>query len=185
MYCIVGLGNPGDTYRYTRHNIGFMTVDALSRRLNAEFKDGCGPYQISEIHRHGHDLLLIRPMTYMNRSGIAVDDAVKRYSLNIDRCLIVLDDVQLPFKSLRLRPKGSDGGHNGLASVINFLRTSNIARLRIGIGMDPDEDLISYVLSPFCKEEKKALDSIIEKSTDVLLGYLNHGITETMNKYNS
>ncbi len=185
MHCIVGLGNPGVQYQYTRHNIGFMILDALAEKHQVSFKKGAGPYLISEMILGEHELLLVKPMTYMNRSGIAVDDVVKRYALSAAGCLTVFDDIQLPFEKIRLRPGGSDGGHNGLASVINFLRTSNIPRLRIGIGIDPEMDLISYVLGPFSEEQMATLDSVVYRSIQAIESVVNNGLEKTMNKYNS
>lgn len=185
MYCIVGLGNPGKQYQNTRHNIGFIIVDALAAKWNASFKKGAGPYQISEMNMGGNELILIKPMTYMNRSGIAVDDVIKRYSLTAAQCLIVFDEIQLPFSKIRFRSGGSDGGHNGLASVINYLRTSNIPRMRIGIDNDLETDLVSYVLGPFSKDQMATLDSVIQRSIQAIESLVADGLEKTMNKYNS
>ena len=151
---VIGLGNPGSEYAYTRHNVGWLFLDYVAYREEIKFKPGRGDFYIGE----GERFVLVKPTTFMNLSGIAVKQVVEQYEINnLESLLVVLDDADLPFGRLRLRLKGSAGSHNGLASVIMELGTEEVPRLRIGIGRPEGMRLRDYVLSEFTDEEIEVL----------------------------
>jgi peptidyl-tRNA hydrolase, PTH1 family len=184
VYLFVGLGNPGRTYQKTRHNLGFMVLDRLAERWNERFKPGFGPYDFLQANVAGGKILLAKPTTFMNRSGVAVQDAVRRYEVPLSNLIVVCDDFNLSLGAIRLRLKGSDGGHNGLASVIQSLGTSDFNRLRLGIGLQPRVDAIDYVLSRFPRKEQAAVETLVEDGADALIAAAENGIDWAMNRYN-
>ncbi|MBN2104570.1 aminoacyl-tRNA hydrolase [bacterium] len=184
-YLIVGLGNPGEQYQGTRHNLGFMVLDAQAEKLNQYFSRGPGNYHWIQAKIGGSEVFLLKPMTYMNRSGIAVADAKVRLNVPLERCLIVLDDLALPLGQLRLRAKGSDGGHHGLASVLNCLHSQNIPRLRMGIGNADDQETVRFVLSPFPGQNIRVVKHMIEQAVQAVNSYVIQGIHFTMNAVNT
>jgi peptidyl-tRNA hydrolase, PTH1 family len=184
VYLFVGLGNPGRTYEKTRHNLGFMVLDRLAERWNGRFKTGFGPYDFFQAKAAGGTVLLVKPTTFMNRSGAAVQDAVRRYEVTLSSVIVVCDDFNLPLGALRLRPKGSDGGHNGLASVIQSLGTSDFGRLRLGIGLQPRADVVDYVLSRFPRKEQAAVETLVEDGSEALIAAAENGLDWAMNRYN-
>jgi PTH1 family peptidyl-tRNA hydrolase len=184
VFLIVGLGNPGSRYRNTRHNCGFMVLENLAKERNSQFKKGKGPYEILEVKIESYSVLLAKPTTYMNKSGIAVDDLVKRYSIQLFKLLILCDDRSLPVGKLRLRRKGSHGGHRGLGSIINYIRTNEFPRLRLGINTNPDIDAVDYVLSPFLSTERPRVNLMIETAGQAVVDFVVKGIEWTMNYYN-
>ena len=184
MFLIVGLGNPGSRYRKTRHNLGFMVLESLAKQWHRRFGKGEGPYEIVESTIGSQSVLLIKPSTYMNRSGIAVDDLLKKYDVELSRLFVLCDDLNLPLGKLRLREKGSDGGHKGLASVITALGTEEFPRLRLGIGSDQEIDAEEYVLFPFLSVEYPFVNSMIEKGGQVVVNFVQNGIEWAMNLYN-
>lgn len=157
---IIGLGNPGLKYRNTRHNVGQIFVDRLAKKYGGRFKTKRG-YRISRLGKLSPHLKLAKPICYMNTSGPVVAGLVEKEGR--EDFLIVLDDINLPLGRIRLRGRGSDGGHLGLRSIITTLNTENFARLRIGVGQ-PVEDAAEYVLASFSKDEKKRLDQVLEHS---------------------
>ena len=184
MYLFVGLGNPGERYDRTRHNLGFRVVDGLARRCGAEWQKGEGPYRLARAEMDSRSVLMAEPLTTMNKSGIAVFDLVTRYALPIERVTVVLDDLNLPLGRLRLRTSGSDGGHNGLASIIRYLRSESFPRLRLGIGT-PADDIVEFVLSPFPREEQAQVDGMIARGVDALMHIVQQGLEKAMNRNNS
>jgi len=156
---IIGLGNPGLKYRNTRHNVGQIFVDQLAKKYGGRFKTRRG-YRIGQLGKLSPDLKLAKPVCYMNTSGPAVAGLVEREGR--DEFLIILDDINLPLGRIRLRGRGSDGGHLGLRSIITALGTEDFARLRIGVGQ-PKNDAAEYVLASFSKEEKKRLGQVLEQ----------------------
>ncbi len=182
---IVGLGNPGDTYRDTRHNIGFMVIDSLARQLGIAFTAEKRWDCMLAKHAHGW---LIKPTTFMNDSGDAVGAAAHFYKLDPREVLMVFDDVDLPLGRLRMRLGGSAAGHNGVKSIIDRLGTPEIARLKIGIGSvdgRPAGDRMSgHVLGKFRTEEKPAADAAIARATDALTTAMRSGIAAAMNLFN-
>jgi PTH1 family peptidyl-tRNA hydrolase len=184
---IVGLGNPGKQYEHTRHNVGFMVVEALAEKHRVALRAGKGEYLISDILRLDHggeELVLLKPLTYMNNSGLAVRHALDYYKFDAARLLVVSDDFQLPLGKLRLRAKGSEGGHNGLRSIIDHLGTQEFARLRLGIGEADSANAADYVLSPFAKSEQEELAALIQQAAEAVCDVARHGLQYAMNKYN-
>ncbi len=184
MYFVIGLGNPGDKYLKTRHNVGFMAVEKMSEENSGQFRKGKGRFLASKITIGGHPTLLVKPTTYMNLSGEAVRQVVEFYKVeDLTRILIVVDDFNIPFGTLRLRPSGSAGGQNGLKSIFRLLHTNDIARLRIGIG-NQFSNAKNHVLSPFNREETKELPFIIDRSAEAIESFVKNGISATMNDFN-
>lgn len=184
-FILVGLGNPGVKYAKTRHNLGFMVIDEIARRLRLSNYSKHGSYFLLECFYKQKNLILIKPSTYMNLSGIAIADAIRYYAIDNSHLLVIHDDINLPFGRLRFRAKGSDGGHKGVASIIQNLQSQEFPRLKIGIDSQFKKDeMVNYVLSPFSEEESESLGSIIEKAVDACFYFITEGITVTMNKYN-
>jgi len=183
VFVVIGLGNPGKKYELTRHNVGFRVVDYIANEYNIPFKSGKGDYYFAELLRKGERILLVKPVTYMNESGRAIYQILKYFPISEEDLLIVYDDYFLPFGTLRFRPEGSDGGHNGLKSIIYHLHSNKFDRLRFGIGSDFD-DSVSYVLSKFSKPEDKLVNKLLPSVLDGIENWIEEGIELTMNKYN-
>ncbi len=182
---IVGLGNPGSQYEDSRHNAGFKVVDIISARYGLRF----GEYRFSSFIGHGkiagENVVLAKPLTYMNRSGLAVNAIVSWYNLDTSNILVILYDIALEQGRLRIRAKGSDGGHNGLKSIIDTMKTQEIPRLRIGIGMpNPVSDVTTHVLGRFDKEEIPIIGESLLRAADAVSVWIEHGIDRTMNEFN-
>ncbi|MFH5830810.1 aminoacyl-tRNA hydrolase [Halalkalibaculum sp. DA3122] len=185
MPVIVGLGNPGRKYAGTRHNIGYEVIDRLSDRLSVSLGPGKGPFHIGDTHYHGHKLRLVKPTTYMNKSGDAVVQVLNWYKTEISECLVCYDDLNLPVGAIRIRPGGSAGGHNGIKDVINKVGTKQFPRLRIGIGDDfRNGNQVGYVLSKFSDEERQLMDDTLDRACDAVLTFVEYGIDTAMNNYN-
>ena len=184
MKLVVGLGNKGREYENTRHNMGFMLVDRYLQYKNItdKFKEKFNAIYI-ETTINNEKVIFIKPMTYMNNSGIAVRAFVDFYKLNSEDVLVISDDLDLDLGKFRLRRNGSSGGHNGLKSIISHLGTDNFKRLRIGISNDKD-DVINYVLSKFSKKELNEIDTMFDTLVDVLDDYFEMDFTSLMSKYN-
>lgn len=184
-YLIVGLGNIGDEYRNTRHNIGFMVLDALAKASNIVFSDkryGA----VANMSLKGKQLLLLKPSTYMNLSGNAVRYWMQQEKIPLENVLIIVDDLALPIGTLRLKGKGSDAGHNGLKHIAATLGTQNYSRLRFGIGNDfPKGGQIDFVLGEFDDEGKKILPERISLAGDIIKSFCLAGLNNTMNQYNN
>jgi len=183
---IVGLGNIGDEYADTRHNIGFMILDALAKASNVVFDVNKRYGALAELRLKNQQLILLKPYTYMNLSGNAVRYRMQKEKIELENLLIVVDDLALPFGVLRLKPKGSDAGHNGLKHIQEVLGTSNYNRLRFGIGNDfPQGRQYDYVLGPFTEEEQKHLPARIEKACEIIRSFALAGADVTMNLFNN
>lgn len=183
-YLIVGLGNIGDEYRDTRHNIGFNVLDAFAKASNIVFKDGRYG-ATADLLLKGRQLVLLKPSTYMNLSGNAVRYWMQQEKVPLENVLIVVDDLALPFGTLRLKPKGSDAGHNGLKHIAATLGTENYARLRFGIGNNfPKGAQIDYVLGHFSEEEKQQMGERIDTACEIIKSFCLAGIAITMNQFN-
>ena len=184
-YLIVGLGNIGHEYEDTRHNIGFMILDALAKASNVVFNDrryGA----VAEMKIKNRQLLLLKPSTFMNLSGNAVRYWMQQEKVPLENLLIIVDDLALPFGALRLKPKGSDAGHNGLKHIQDVLGTTTYNRLRFGIGNDfPTGSQIHYVLNPFSEDEQKQLPARIELATEAIRDFCLAGIANAMNQFNN
>lgn len=183
MKIVVGLGNPGREYAATRHNLGFMVVDELARRHTAIDRRNRFRSDLVEVFDQGEKIVLLKPRTYMNLSGSAVREAVYWYKTALDDVLVVVDDIDLPFGSMRLRAKGGSGGHNGLKSIIAELGIDTFARMRVGVGRGPGH-ATRQVLSRFTSEEERILPSVIEAAADCVLEWERHGIINAMNRCN-
>ena len=188
MNTIIGLGNPGSDYDGTRHNVGFMVVDTLCETLQTEFEAGKGDYLIAVSRYQGKGIALVKPLTYMNNSGLALVDLLEHYSLSVKDLLVVCDDFNLPLGTIRLRPKGTDGGHNGLYSIIYHLQTEDFPRLRCGIGrpISPGEviDATKFVLSVFDRDERSAVRKMVIKASEAALCFATEGLTVAMDRWN-
>ncbi len=185
MYVVIGLGNPGKDYTNTRHNVGFDTIDILSRRnkidLNKiKFKAVYGEGKIGN-----EKVMLVKPQTFMNNSGISVRELFQFYKVPVENIIIVVDDIDIDFAAIRVKKKGSAGSHNGLKSIIYHLQDENFPRVKIGIGKKyPNQDLADFVLSRFPKEEKPAMDESLLTAAEAVEKIICEGIDSAMNKYN-
>jgi peptidyl-tRNA hydrolase, PTH1 family len=183
-FLIVGLGNIGPEYLFTRHNIGFMAVDYLAKTKDVSFKqDRLGA--ITSYKLKGHVIYLLKPSTFMNLSGKAVNYWCQQLKIEKERLLILTDDIALPYETLRLKPKGSSGGHNGLKSIEGVLQTQEYGRLRMGIGADFAKGRqADFVLSNFNEDEIGLIPFILNRSNEIIDSFCLEGIQQTMNKYN-
>ena len=183
-YLIVGLGNIGDEYKNTRHNIGFMVLDAMAMASNTSFKDKRYG-EVCSIKHKGREFILLKPSTYMNLSGNAVRYWLIRKKIPLENLLVIVDDLALPIGSFRMRPKGSDGGHNGLANIIYTLGTNNYARIRVGIGDNFYKgEQVNYVLGDFSSNEKKILEEKIPIIIEMIKSFGTIGTELTMTNFN-
>lgn len=186
QYLIVGLGNPGDKYMHTRHNVGFMVMDSFADKHGAskwklKFKS-----LYADVVVNGKRCILLKPSTYMNKSGEAVQEAMNFYKIPIENVIVVCDDITLSPSRIRIRIKGSDGGHNGLKNIIYLTGKNTFPRIRIGVGAKPhpEYDLADWVLSNFKKEEVPLMEQAFEKSVDAISLIVDDNINKAMNMYN-
>ena len=183
-YLIVGLGNIGQEYAETRHNIGFNVLDALAGASNAVFTTGRYG-AVAEMKHKGRTLVLLKPSTYMNLSGKAVRYWLEQEKIPLENLLVVSDDIALPFGTLRMRPKGSAGGHNGLKNIAELLGTEEYARMRFGVGGDfPRGHQVDYVLGEWSDEERKMMPERLKVFGDAILSFTTIGCERTMNFFN-
>ncbi|MCF7832188.1 MAG: aminoacyl-tRNA hydrolase [Candidatus Marinimicrobia bacterium] len=185
MKAVVGLGNPGVRYRRTRHNVGFMLVDELSSRYGVKFKGGKGEYMIGISEKL--DTAFVKPLTFMNNSGSAVKDFVKRYDVNMEDLLVVYDDLDLLLGRFKFKQDGSGGTHNGMRSIIDRLNTDSFPRLKIGIDVDGRREngsSVDYVLSNFSRTEKLKFQELLPEATDAVECFITQGLEKAMNTYN-
>jgi len=184
MIAFVGLGNPGNEYADTKHNAGYWVVDELARRWKISFKPGKGQYLYSQESRR--NVILVKPTTGMNVSGVALKDILQNWDVNLEDLFVIVDDVDLPLGKLRIRPKGGDGSHRGMESVIYQLGNTQFPRLRYGIATEeklrPAE---KYVLKSFRKMDHVLANEMVVKTADAAESILSIGLSNTMNKYNS
>lgn len=184
-YLIVGLGNPGEKYENTRHNIGFKVLDALAKEAALTFKIQKHA-EIAEVKVKGRTLILVKPTTFMNLSGKALNYWMQTEKVGIDNVLVITDDISLPFGKIRIKPKGSDGGHNGLKDIQAVLNTSTYARLRFGVGNDfhPGQQA-NYVLGEWNKEESLDLPLRIDVAKEAVKAFASIGLGLTMTQFNN
>lgn len=186
QYLIAGLGNPGRQYKANRHNIGFMLLDRLASRLETNFSRVEFRALTTKTRLNSYNIHLAKPQTYMNLSGEAIATLVRYYKIPLNHLLVVYDDVDLPFGTLRLRPSGGSGGHKGMASIIEKLDTQDIPRLRLGIGRPPGRmEAAEYVLQDFSRSEMEQLPEIIERGIGAVLTFIRFGIDIAMNRFNT
>lgn len=184
-YIIVGLGNPGDKYKHNRHNAGFMCVDYILQKFSlkinkVKYKSICG-----EANIIGHRVLIMKPQTFMNNSGEAIREAVMFYKIPVENIIVIFDEIALDIGTVRIKRKGSDGGHNGIKSVIRELSSSGFPRIKIGVGSPPpDIELFNWVTSDIPKIDRESFFSTIQKSSEALELMLDGNIDKAMNLYN-
>ena len=181
---IAGLGNPGSEYAATRHNIGFMVVDQLAAQFGSTWEKSVPQAREDALSAKCGAVLLIKPMSFMNRSGYPLFAVAQFYKIEPQQILIILDDLALPLGRLRLRARGGPGGHNGLESIIVQFGTEEIPRLRVGIGQAPREGNVDYVLSRFFDEEKPLVRSTIGRAVDAVKCAIDNGLVSAMNTFN-
>jgi len=184
VIAVVGLGNPGDTYLLTRHNVGFRVLSLLIKKFNCIKCIKKRYYKIFSYTTKFEKVVLVKPLVFINNSGEAVRQLVEEYDINLEELLVICDDFNLPLGKIRIRKKGSDGGHNGLASIIRSLNNQNFPRLRCGIGFCRNTNVSEFVLSPFSKNEKIAVERMIKTASNAVEDFYRKGIDWTMNNYN-
>lgn len=183
-YLVVGLGNPGVEYELTRHNIGFLTLDRLAEQKGCGFRTD-RLAEVADFRFKGRSVHLIKPSTYMNLSGKAVNYWLQSLKIAKENLLVLVDDIALPFGTLRMRAKGSSAGHNGLKNIEDLTGGQNYARLRMGVGNDfPKGKQVDYVLSPFPREELDALPMLMDRAGEMILSFTTQGIARTMSQFN-
>ena len=184
MKALVGLGNPGSEYAETKHNAGFWVLDELARRWSLQFRSGQGSFVFADSE--DRDVIMVKPTTGMNASGVAVKSIVQDYKIAIHDLHVIVDDVDLPLGSMRLRPKGGDGCHRGMESVIYHLGHTGFPRFRFGVAAaDHRRPAEEYVLKSFKKNDKHDANDMTQTIADAVEYYMLHGMDKTMNKYNS
>lgn len=183
MHIVIGLGNPGREYADTRHNIGFMVLAELARRNSAKSERSRFRAELTEYFSNGEKVILAAPQTFMNLSGVAANQIVNWYRAPLDRVLIVHDEIDLPFGQLRMRQTGSAGGHNGLKSIIEELGTTEIPRLRVGVGRGPGT-ASAHVLSRFNPMELQAVPDLVTRAADAVEIWIRDGVVTAMNSVN-
>lgn len=185
-WLVVGLGNPGPKYEWTRHNVGFLVVDELAERANIPVQKLKYKALTNTTVIGGQSVLLMKPTTYMNLSGESVGQAARFYKIPPERVLVISDDVALPVGKLRVRKNGSAGGHNGLKNIILHLGCDCFPRVKLGVGEKPhpDYDMADWVLGKFSGEDKKAVDAAVKRAADAVECILEKGLEKAMNKFN-
>ena len=184
-YLIVGLGNIGSEYHETRHNIGFMALDSLAEEKGVKFELKRHAH-IAEVKVKGRTLVLVKPTTYMNLSGKAVQYWMQEEKISIENILVITDDLALPYGTLRMRMKGSSGGHNGLSHIEETLSAANYTRLRMGVGSEFSKgQQVDYVLAPFSAEQQKEMPDVLKRAKDAVVGFATIGVERAMNTVNT
>ncbi len=184
-FLIVGLGNPGREYRNNRHNIGFMVLDQLAGKLDTSFSKMKMNALMTAVRYKGQRIILLKPQTFMNLSGKAAASFIRFYKLPLENLLVVYDDVDLPFQTLRMRPNGGDAGQKGVRSIIKELGTKDFPRLRVGINRPPGRmSVSSYVLLNFSDQEVETLPFVLDQAADAILAFVELGLNQAMTTYN-
>ncbi|MDT2828304.1 MAG: aminoacyl-tRNA hydrolase [Enterococcus viikkiensis] len=185
MKMIVGLGNPGKKYENTKHNVGFMAVDRLAAENQAVFKKNPFEAEVADFFVEGEKILLVKPMTFMNESGRAVGPLMTYFGIELDELVVIADDLDMELGKLRLRQKGSAGGHNGLKSIISHLGTQEFNRIKIGIGRPQGKTVVNHVLSTFSKEEAATIANSVAKASEAVEYFIaRKDFSQTMNQFN-
>ncbi len=186
MILFLGLGNPGKRYQKSRHNLGFCVLHSLAKRLKVDIKTKRYKSFMGRGRIGKKRIVLAQPLTFMNNSGVAAASLVRGLKISLKNLVVVCDDIDLPVGKIRIRKKGSSGGHKGLESIIQYLKSNEFPRLRLGIGKPPQEmDPKEYVLKNFTKEENLLVKKAIDKARDALILLVKDGIVPAMNKYNA
>lgn len=184
MYVIVGLGNPGKKYEQTKHNIGFITLDFLAEKNEIKINKIKHKALVGEGFISGQKVLLVKPQTYMNLSGNSVREVMEYYKVDIEKLIVIYDDVDIPMGRLRIRKKGSAGTHNGMKSILYDIQSDDFPRIRIGIGTEHKSALADYVLGGFGKDEKKLMEDAVKRAAESVECILGKGIDIAMGEYN-
>ncbi len=185
-FIIAGLGNPGNQYEKTRHNIGFQSIDFIASFLSVEFSNSKFKSNYAKAQIEGEKVILVKPMSYMNNSGEPIQKFINFFSVNIENLIIIHDDLDLPFGTIKIKKGGGSAGHNGIKSIINHLNNNNFIRVRFGIGK-PDNinfETSNYVLSKFSNEENKSLENEIDKIRRIVFTIIDKGADFAMNEFN-
>lgn len=183
MFIIAGLGNPGKEYTNTRHNTGYAAVEHLSKKHNVKLNKLKFNSVYGDTFINGEKVMFVKPVTYMNRSGIAIEEIMNFYKVSPENLIVIYDDIDIPLGTLRIRPNGSPGTHNGMKSIINNVG-NGFPRIRIGIGRNEDMDLADYVLQKFSSSEKDLINPIIEKAALAAIEIIESNVDNAMQKYN-
>lgn len=184
-YLIVGLGNPGREYRNTRHNIGFLAIDALAKSLNVTLGKVQSKALVGQGKIGSNKVILVKPQTYVNLSGQAVSGLLNFYKISAEHLIVIHDDIDLPFGTIRIRPGGGSAGQRGVKSIIEKVGTQEFARMRLGVGRPPGQmEAAAYVLQPFTKEDEEFLVNFLAKAAEAANEFVNNGLNAAMNKYN-
>lgn len=184
-YLLIGLGNPGREYANTRHNFGFMAIDRLAVRLNARGMKVHSKAIVMDSKYEDHKLILAKPQTFMNLSGQSVQGLAHFYKIPNENLMILSDDLDLPFGTIRIRASGGPGGQRGLSSILEKLGTKDIPRMRLGIGRPPGRmDPADYVLQNFLRDDLKSLSELLDRAADAALEFVVNGLNAAMNKFN-
>ena len=184
-YLLIGLGNPGREYKDTRHNFGFMLIDRIAVRLNARGMKVQSKAIVTTATYEDRKLILAKPQTYMNLSGQSVQGLVHFYKIPLTNVMVLSDDLDIPFGTLRIRAAGGPGGQRGLASVIESLGTKDFSRLRLGVGRPPGRmDPANFILQNFSRDEMKSISEILDAAADAVLEFVKSGLNAAMNKFN-
>lgn len=184
-FLLIGLGNPGREYANTRHNFGFMAIDRLAVRLNTRGMKVQSKAIVMDSKYEDHKLILAKPQTYMNLSGQSVQGLAHFYKIPNENLMILSDDLDLPFGTIRIRASGGPGGQRGLSSILEKLGTKDIPRMRLGIGRPPSRmDPADYVLQNFSRDDLKSLSELLDRAADAALEFVTNGLTAAMNKFN-
>lgn len=185
MKLIIGLGNPGKQYEFTRHNAGFLMVDYFANENNFEIKKFKNKALTAETNIGGEKVIFVKPQTFMNLSGESVREIVNFYKVDTKDILVIYDDISLPLGRLRIRAKGTDGGHNGIKNIIYQLKTDEFPRVKIGVSGNGDKPLVDYVLGAFSKSDLEVLKEIAKINMDIIKTFVEYDVTVAMNKFNS
>jgi PTH1 family peptidyl-tRNA hydrolase len=184
MKVVVGLGNPGGRYAGTRHNLGFAVIDLLAQSPRAGRFQGRFQAQVAEVIEDGHKALLVKPETFMNLSGRPVRQVLDFYQVSVEDLLVVSDDINLPLGKIRVRARGSHGGHNGLRDIQNHLGTTEYGRLRIGVGAPDEDDAVDHVLGRFRPSERAVIEESLGTAAQAVAVWIHQGIEACMNQFN-
>lgn len=184
-FLLIGLGNPGREYRDTRHNFGFMLIDRLAVRLNARGMKVQSKAIVTDAMYEDYKLILAKPQTYMNLSGPSVQGLIHFYKIPLTNVMVLSDDLDIPFGTIRIRAAGGYGGQRGLASVIESLGTKDFPRMRLGVGRPPGKmDPANFILQNFSRDEMKTISEILDRAADAVLEFVKNGLDMSMNKFN-
>lgn len=184
MYIIAGLGNPGKEYSGTRHNVGYDAIDCLVEKYNEKLNKLKFNSVYCEIKINGEKVMLVKPVTYMNRSGIAISEIINYFKVPVENLVVIYDDIDIPVGTLRIRPHGSAGTHNGMKSIISSLGDDKFPRIRIGIDRNPNMDLADYVLQRFSVDERFKIDTIVKSASEAAEEIIKSNLESAMQKYN-